>query len=382
MAKGSIVARGNSFRVQVSYTDGEGNRQFVTKTCPTKREAQAICAKMLVETRQDDFRKPTKETVGAYLPMWLATYAKPRLTPEAYHRYESLIRIHLVPALGNIAMSKLQPTDLQKLYAARLDAGLNPLSVLYMHSVIHKALASAVKWGKLSHNIADSVDAPHANRKEMQTWNEAEVNRFLEYAKCTPYYVLFYIALFSGARKGELLGLKWGDADLENGRLSIARSLTQVGTVFHVGEPKTPHSRRVIALPPSATMMLRLQKVKATNLRERLGTTLENSDYIFSLAPDGKKPLRPLSVTVAFERTARRAGVKVIRFHDLRHTHASLMLKENVPLKVVSERLGHASVAITGDIYSHVMPGLQESAAVNFDAALGIRDQSATIARK
>lgn len=274
----------------------------------------------------------------------------------------------LIPSLGGIQLAQLRPEHLQKHYADRLKAGLSTGTVRYYHAVMHKALSTAVKWGLLARNVADALDVPRVRRAEMQTWDEVEVNHFLEAAKETPYHVLFYTAIFTGMRRSELLGLRWQEVDLIFGQISVTRGLHQLRNGgYVVTEPKSVKSRRTIALPPSLALLLQEHKAKQTFERKLLGGTLQETDLVFG---NLDKPLRPNTVTNAWRFLAIKAGVKVIRLHDSRHTHASLMLKQGIHPKIVQERLGHSSIEMTLDIYSHVTPGLQEAAAQKFDTLI------------
>lgn len=233
-----------------------------------------------------------------------------------------------------------------------------------------------MKWGLISLNVADSTDIPRVHHKEMQTWNKYEVNRFLEFAQDSPYFVLFHTALFTGMRRSELLGLKWQDIGVD--QIYVSRSLHQLknGTYIFT-QPKSEKSRRTIALGPSSLLTLAEHKSKQKEIHVSLGVPLNDDDLVFS-SVEGK-PLRPNTITHAWSVIAKRAGVKVIRLHDARHTHASLMLKQGVHPKIVQERLGHASIQITLDTYSHVAPGLQQAAAVSFEEELKPTDKQEVI---
>jgi integrase len=231
---------------------------------------------------------------------------------------------------------------------------------------LHKALSNALKIGLIFRNPADAVEVPKQKSREMQIMNESDIHIFLEYAKNTPYYALFYTALFTGMRRSELLALRWSDVDLILCQIYINRTLHQMHNgelVF--GEPKTAKSRRMISLLPSTAITLREHRAQQEILRENAGLPLSDDDLVFSHY-DGK-PLLPDSVTHAWMSLANRTGLKGIRLHDARHTHASLMLKQGIHPKVVQERLGHASIKTTLDIYSHVAPGIQQAAANKFD---------------
>ena len=342
-------------------------RQWVTVR-GSRRDAEKRLAQLLYEYQSGTYVKPGKMTVAKFLDQWLSDYVKPNLSPKGYERYESIARVHLKPALGRITLTQLRPEHIQALYTAKLNSGLSARTVRYHHVVLHKALQTALKWGLVARNITDGIDVPRTRQAEMKTWDESEVTRFLEVTRDSQYYALFYAALFTGMRRSELLGLRWGDTDLLYGQISVTRSLHHLKDGTYVfTQPKSARSRRTIALPPSVILTLKEYHDKIAMDRTIIGILLTDQDLVFS-KPDGR-PLRPNTITRAWKTMAIRARVKVIRLHDARHTHASLMLKQGIHPKVVQERLGHASIQITLDTYSHVAPGLQEAAAMRFDEA-------------
>jgi integrase len=367
--RGSIVRRKNNYSIKVSlgFDQASGKyRQHWEAVKGTKADAQKRLTEILHQLDTGSYMKPGKTTVADFLRKWLQDYVKPNLSPRGFDRYSGIIEKELIPGLGSILLTQLRPEHLQKHYTTRLNDGLNAGTVRYYHAVIHKALDTAMKWGLVNRNVADGVEIPRVHRQEMQVWDESEVNRFLEAAKDTPYYVLFYTALFTGMRRSELLGLRWQDIDLVFGQISVNRALHQLqngGYVFT--EPKSVKSRRTIALSPSLSLLLQDHKAKQTFEHRMLGAPLQETDLVFG---NLDKPLRPNTITNAWRFLAIKAGVKVIRLHDARHTHASLMLKQGIHPKIVQERLGHSSIEMTLDIYSHVTPGLQEAAAQKFDA--------------
>jgi len=374
--RGHITKRSEgsySIVLDVGTDPGTGRRKQQRVTVRgTKKDAEKRLGELLHQLDTGMFMLPSKTTLAEYLERWLSDYAKPNLSPRGYERYESIARVHLIPSLGGILLTQLRPEHLQKHYTAKLNNGLSALTVKYLHTVIHKALQTAVKWGLVNRNVADGVDVPRARHNEMQTWDEYDITRFLEAAKDTPYYALFYTALFTGMRRSELLGLSWQDVDFLFCQVSVTRGLHYLKDGSYVfTQPKSAKSRRTIALSPSAILTLKEHKEKQEVIRASLGILLKDDDLVFS-TPEGK-PLRPNTVSRAWTMLAARAGVKVIRFHDARHTHASLMLKQGIHPKIVQERLGHATIAITLDTYSHVAPGLQEAAAKRFDEVLSSR---------
>jgi integrase len=231
---------------------------------------------------------------------------------------------------------------------------------------MHKALKTAVKLGMIPRNPADSLDVPKVKRHDIQIMNESDIHIFLEYARTTPYHTLFYTALFTGMRRSELLALRWLDIDLLLGQISVNHSLHQLhsGEII-VKQTKTAKGRRLISLSPSTIAVLREHRTQQEELKQSLGVNLADDDFVFCQM-DGT-PFLPDSITHAWRKLATRTGLKGVRLHDARHTHASLMLKQGIHPKIVQERLGHASIQITLDTYSHVSPGLQEAAALRFD---------------
>lgn len=374
--RGYIRKRGkNSYSIAVSLgrdaITGKYKYQWVSVK-GTKKDAEKRCAELVHQLDTGTFMQPGKTTLGEFLERWLKDYVWPNLAPRTAEGYEAIIRKHLVPELGHIPLTQLKPENLQKYYADRLAngrcdgiGGLNPLTVRHHHTVLHKALQTAVEWGLLYRNIANAVRAPRVEPKEMQTWDEDDVTRFLESEKDNSYYALFYTALFTAMRRSELLALRWRDVDFIFKQVSVNRTLHHLKDGRYVfTQPKTAKSRRTIALSrDSSLLILKEHKDKQEAQQAMLGIPLTDNDLVFS-KPDGN-PLRPDTVTRAWKRMTNRAG-KPICLHGARHTHASLMLKQGTHQKIVQERLGHATIGTTLDIYSHIAPGMQEAAADRF----------------
>ncbi len=372
--RGHIVKRyENSYTIVLNLgidaTTGKRKQQWVAVK-GTKREAEQKLSELLHQLDTGSFVSPGKVSVADYLTRWLCDYAQPNLSARGFERYRDIITRCLIPDFGSIPLTQLRPDHLQKHYGALLNSGHSPGTVRYHHAVIHKALSVAVRWGLVSRNVADSVDAPKKRRTEMQVWDEADVNRFLDAAKDSPYYALFFTALYTGMRRSELLGLAWKDVDF--GQISVTRGLHHLKDGSYVlAEPKTARSRRTIALPAEAIGVLAKHRERQEHNRAMLGLPLTDDALVFS-APEGK-PLRPNTITRAWQMLAAKCGLKVIRLHDARHTHASLLLKWGVSAKVCQERLGHADIGTTLNIYGHVMPGMQQAAADLFGHKLSAK---------
>jgi integrase len=383
MAQGSITKRLTAdgkarYLVRVEYPPDPvtGKRRQRAKTFGTRKEAEAELARWLTEIERGTALEPSKLTVGEYLAHWLGAYAATNVRPTTYRSYEQLIRVHLVPALGHIPLQKLSPAHLQAFYSDRLargradgTGGLAPRTVRYLHSIVREALAQAVRWQLVARNVADATEPPRAVRPHVQTWDTAQLRRFLTFAQDDEHYgPVWLVAVATGLRRGEVLGLRWEDVDLERGRLHIRRSLVEIGSALHIQEPKTESSRRVLPVPAEVVAALRAHRARQAEHRLRLGPAWQDHGLVFTTASGG--PIAPRNLLRRFKALAEAAGLPPIPFHGLRHAHATALLRDGIPAKVVSERLGHSSISLTLDTYSHVLPGMQRQAAGSIDVAL------------
>jgi integrase len=351
-----------------------GKRRQKSQTVKgTKREAERLLREIQMTVDTGTYIKPNKMKLGDWLVQWLDGYVATNTTRRTCESYREAVIKHIIPVMGEILISELEPMHIQKYYSDKLregridgKGGLSAKSVHYQHKIISKSLSYAVKMGILVRNVASLVDPPRVPEMIMNTLSPDEVIKFLDAAKETPYYIFFSTLLFTGLRRGELLALRWRNLDLENACLYVTETayLLRNGD-YEIKEPKTPHSRRMVTLSPSLVELLKLHKADQELLRIQLGVKMSKDDFVF-IGLDGS-PLNPDTVTHAFGKVVKRAGLTGIRMHDLRHTHATLMLAAGIHPKIVSERLGHASVSTTLNIYSHVLPGLQEKAVEKFD---------------
>jgi len=369
--KGGIKKRGkDSYLVCIALgkdpNTGKYRSHYETVT-GTREEAKKRRAELVHQLDSGSFLKPGKVTFGEYLGRWLQEYAQPNLSPRGFERYAGIIRKYFIPELGSILLAQVKPEHIQKHYAAMQNKGLSAGTIKYHHAVARKALQTAIKWGLLARNPADGAEVPRVRRHEMHTWSELEVCAFLEAAKDSPYFALFHTALYTGMRRSELLGLQWKDVGIQ--KIHVNRGLHHLKDGSYVfTQPKSVKSSRGIDLSPSSMLVLAEHKDRQEGIRAVQGIPLTEDSLVFSQY-DGQ-PLRPNTITRAWTLMANKAGVRPIRLHDARHTHASLMLKQGVHPKIVQERLGHASITMTLDIYSHVAPGLQQAAAESFDRLL------------
>jgi integrase len=344
-------------------------RQLWRSVKGTKKEAEALLVGLLHQRDTGIDAPPGKLIVGEYLKRWLVEYARPNTAPKTFRRYEQIVRVHLLPSLGSIPLTKLRPLHIQQVYAQVREKGLSARTALHCHRVLREALQHALRWQLIGRNPADSVEPPRPMRHEIAALSPDDAQRILEVSEATPYGNLVHLALMTGLRQGELLGLRWQDVDLEASVLHVRQTcqwLSGEGFIFR--QPKTYRGTRPVAL--SRATVERLRQHRRRQLEERLaaGPAYEDNDLVFANAMGA--PVHPTNLRRAWLAVAREAGLGHLRFHDLRHAHASLLLQQGVHPKIVSERLGHSGVGITLDIYSHVVPNLQAQAADGLDGLL------------
>lgn len=365
--------------------DATGKRKQKWSTVRgTKKEAQAELTRLLNEINTGEYVEPSRMLVREYLKRWLKDYAEPSVSPKTNERYAQIIRDNINPALGNYQLSKLKPLHIQSFYTDCLTSGrkdgkggLAAQTVLHFHRLLHRAFSQAVKWQLLARNPVDAVEPPKPQRKEMNAINEADTALLLDKLAGSVLFTPVMFAVTTGLRRGEVLALRWKDVNLDEGRITVNQSLEQTMDGLRFKSPKTERSRRQVPLPSVTLDLLKDHKRKQNEERLRLGPIYQNKDLVFP-RPDGS-PMPPDSFSTNFAAFIRRSGLKHIRFHDLRHSHATQLLLQGVHPKIVSERLGHSNIGITLDTYSHVLPGMQEDAVLKIDASLRLAMQGQKI---
>jgi integrase len=341
----------------------------------TKREAQAALAGHLTDLQKGVYVEPTRETVGEYLAEWLDSI-RATVRPTTMASYRGLMTGHVIPRIGAVPLRQLGPAQLQRLYVDVAECGrlrgrgssLSPRTVQYIHVVIHRAMRDAVRWGKIQRNPTDLVDPPRLERTEMQVWAPEQLGAFLRFVSKDRLAALWQLAATTGMRRGELLGPRWTDVDFEASRLAIRQTLVDVGCTPTFSEPKTAKSRRSIAIDGGTLAVLRQHRARQAAERLAWGPSWEDIGLVFT-REDGTL-INPQTLSAAFKRHVKAAGLPTIRLHDLRHSYATAALSAGIHAKVVSDRLGHSSVGITLDVYSHVVPALQEEAAETIAALI------------
>ncbi|HHW17738.1 MAG TPA: site-specific integrase [Firmicutes bacterium] len=308
----------------------------------------------------------SKQTLGQFLETWLEDCVKGYVRPNTYANYKQVLR-HFT-AIASTPLNKLTPQQVQHLYRQKQDAGLTRTVVL-MHAVLHKALDQAVKWGMVPRNIADAVERPRIPARQCHPLSQDEAVRFLEAASEDRLYALYVLAITCGLRFGELLGLCWKDVDLERGTLTVSHQLQTVDGKATLQVPKTAKSRRTIILPAVAIAALKKHRGRQLEERLKLGEAWQDWDLVFY--SEIGTPLNESNVrNRSFYPLLEKAGLPRIRFHDLRHTCATLLLAQGVHPKFVQEQLGHSQISVTLDTYSHVTPSMMKDVAAKMDAIL------------
>jgi integrase len=369
--EGTIFQRRDGRWISRVTLGWEGGRQIRWEAySATEAEAQ----EKLLEARHSRSRglpvAVERQTLAQFLEHWLSEVVKPSRRPRTYQSYELTARLHIVPALGKIRPEKLTPQEVQALLNRKTQEGeLSPRSVAYIRGILRQALNQALRWGLVGRNAAALTSAPRIPHREIQPLDAADARRFLDTAKGTRLEALYTVALNLGLRRGELLGLRWSDIDLENSSLRVLQAVQRVGGKLAAAETKTVSSRRTLTLPLSVVATLRSHR--ARQLQERLiaGSAWQESGLVFTSRVG--TPYEPRNLQRDFERILKHSQVPKVRFHDLRHSAASLLLSQGVPLRLIQEILGHSSIAMTADLYAHIAPSLMREAAEKMESILG-----------
>lgn len=320
------------------------------------------------------FVEPSRRTLAAYLEEWLKAVKPPAVRGGTWISYEGAIRRHIVPRLGRIPLQQLTRAAVKAAYQEVAENGSptgGPLTAKTVHNVhltLRKALRDAVEDRLLSYNPADSAHRLHNDRPEMKTWTAEQLSAFLAGVADRDDFALYRLAAMTGMRRGELLGLRRTDVDLQTRTVQVQQQRVRGVGGYTYGPPKTSRGRRSISIDPITVAAVRAHLQAQSVIRPAFGPGYQDAGLVFCRA-DGT-PLDPDSVSGTFERIVRRLRLPVIRLHDLRHTHATLALAAGVHPKVVQERLGHSSVTMTLDLYSHAVPGMQADAASTIAALI------------
>ncbi|QWH51273.1 site-specific integrase [Bacillus mycoides] len=362
--KGHIIKRGSkySFVLDIGPHPETGERrQRWFSGYKTKKEAQTDLAKKITELNEGTFVDPSKITLKEYLIEWLEI-KKMSVEKSSLSRYQSSINTHIIPSIGMVPLHKLNVMHIQKCYQSGLNSGIANNTILFQHRVLRAALNLAVKQNIISRNPATLAVIPKTEKSSIQTWIEAEVKQFLLHSQESRYHIGYLLAITTGMRLGEVLGLRWQDVDFNNHTVTINQTLGHDNKIKT--SAKNNSSKRTIPIPLEVIEELKRRKLQINKDKLRIGPAYHDLDLI-TCNNLGKVTTRS-TFTSHFNKVIENAGIKKIKFHDTRHTHATLLLKQGVHPKVVSERLGHSDISLTLRIYSHVLPNMQEDAVKAF----------------
>jgi integrase len=361
--------------LDLGYSEDGRRRQKWHGGFGTRREAEAARAQLVTNLNTGSYVAPGRMTLTEWVRESWLPMTEPRVKPTTFHSYRRNLELHVLPTLGHKPLQQLTPPMLTALYgqlARDSDErkGLSAKTISYIHSTLHKVLADAVDAGLLGKNVAAGAKPPRPARRTVggvNAWEPDELARFLAYVKGSRLEAIWRLAAMTGMRRGEILGLRWRDVDLDRARLSVRQALVAVGYEVVHSTPKS-HSARVIDLDAETVEQLRAHRVRQDAERTEWGADYEDHDL--AVAKENGEPIHPHTFSQSFERLIAKAELRKIRLHDLRHTHATLALKAGVPVKVISERLGHESPAFTLKQYVHVIPGMQAEAAAQVAAMI------------
>ena len=338
----------------------------------TRKIAQRERRKLLSNLDEGTFVEPSDQTTARFLVDWLEAI-EPTVRPSTLHSYRRNLRLHVIEHIGTVPLQRLDPVGLNALYARLLaegnrdhPGGLSPKTVHYVHVILNRALKDAVRWGRLPRNPAELADPPRlsaSSRPEIQAWPAEVLAEFLSRSKeyGDRYYPFWVVTATTGARRGEILGLRWSDVDLGAGRAAIRQTVIAVHHDVRFGQPKTVKGRRSLSLDPATVAVLKTWRRQQREEKMLLGPGYRDHDLVFCKVTG--EPLHPERVSREFDRRVERWELPRITLHGLRHSWATLALARGVHPKVVQERLGHSTVSTTIDLYSHTTRTLHDEAA-------------------
>jgi integrase len=373
--RGHIAKKGNKYYIVVDMKDeltGARKRKWLSGY-EKKRDAEKALPEILKELNEGTFKEPTDETFGTIMSAWLED-KKSAVRPGTWKSYSWLVETHLIPHLGKIKLVNLQAKQLHNLYHKTLLPVLSAASIRKLHVLIIDALNRSVTWGDIPRNVAIGVELPKGKKVKFEVWNEEQLQLFLDTARSDQYYTAFELAASTGMRQSEILGLRWVDVDLNNKTISVRQAYTKAESGHEIDDTKSETSERSIALFPETIKQLREHRTRQNE--EHMENRKVYRDYGLVIQTRVGTPVNPRNLMRNFykiideiikEQDELKSAEKPylpfhrIRFHDLRHTHATILLKNGAHPKIVQERLGHSSVNVTLDVYSHVLPNMQEA---------------------
>ncbi|WP_258111605.1 site-specific integrase [Alicyclobacillus sp. SP_1] len=372
--RGSVVKRGSTWSIVFDIgRDEQGKRkQKWVGGFTTKKEAQAALAEQVTAVEKGSFVAPANQTFADFLNEW-GEQKKLQVRPSTWRSYEWTLNYHIIPHIGHLKLKQITPNHIERLYkqlreSPRPDGkpgNLSERTILHVHLILQNALDRAVRWNLIGRNPCKLVDAPRPKKVEMKVWSKEQLQKFIAVSSEDELHHVFLLLATTGMRIGEVLGLRWSDVDLVNCKVTVQQQLSFVKGGYVVQPPKTRSGNRTIPVPNQVIDVLKDVKKQQDFKREFFGEDYQTG-LDFVCCTDKGTPLYHGNFTARWNSLIQKAGIPRIRIHDIRHTHASLLLQQGVNPKVVAERLGHANVSITLDTYTHLLPGIQEKAVDTF----------------
>ncbi|MGX9932000.1 site-specific integrase [Virgibacillus salarius] len=368
--KGSIIKRGNKYSFVIDIGRDPVTRKRKQKRVSgftTEKKAEEAMIDMIAELNKGGYVEPSTERLADYLDSWLA-HKKKRVVHSTYLHYKGYVNNHIKPALGDIKVFDLNPRQVQNFYDSLLDHKLSERSVHHIHRILSNALDYGARLGDLSKNVAKAAEPARVRKKEMKYWSIESLSKFINDTRTEQFYIAWYIASFTGMRQGEVLGLKWDCVDFSNKMIYVKRSLKRSEeNNYHIADLKNNSSYRSISISDSDVFELKKHLNEQKRIKMNAGDSYIDNNLV--VATSIGTHVLPSNLGRAFRRSIKQSKLNKIRFHDLRHTHASMLFVLGVHPKIVQERLGHSSIQVTLDTYSHMLPNMQEAVAESLESA-------------
>ncbi len=372
--RGSVKKRGSTYSIifdlGISPETGKRQQKWVGGFKSKKDAERALTEKLqLINTNR--YFEPKRISFAGFLDEWVEIYCRPKLAPKTLESYQSIMRLYFKPQLGDIEISRVSPAIIQKYYTSlKIAADLSDTSINYHHRLLNEIFKYAMKWQYIEQNPCDKVDPPRKIRSEMKVWDLDQAREAARVFKDSPVYIHVMMAIYTGLRLGEICGLMWEDIDTKNKICTVRRTAQRVNGRIIFKQPKTIKSNRLVVLTDELVEILRQERKKQLEYKLLMGNSYKaDYDGFLSVWEDGRFK-EPDYVGKKFQKITSGSDLPVIRFHDLRHTHATMLIGAGVHPKVVSERLGHTTIGITMDLYSHVSVDMQRDAVSKLESMM------------